>query len=122
VFLHEVFELLNWRACLCLIVVVASAAGQVPALASRDLLLLMSVILFGILELSHGKIVPLGPVFRLQDGVHSVEDPATLRLIEGDSVLEELDRGGMCVAPEDRIFIQQLLLLLLFGESLRGIL
>lgn len=102
--------------------VVASAAGQVPALASRDLLLLMSVILFGILELSHGKIVPLGPVFRLQDGVHSVEDPATLRLIEGDSVLEKLDRGGMCVAPEDRIFIQQLLLLLLFGESLGGIL
>jgi hypothetical protein len=67
-------------------VVVARAAGQVPALASRDLLLL-SVILFGILELSHGKIVPLGPVFRLQDGVHGVEDPATLRLIESYSVL-----------------------------------
>ena len=48
VLLHEVFELLYWRACLCLIVVVASAAGLVPALASRDLLLL-SVILFGIL-------------------------------------------------------------------------
>jgi hypothetical protein len=67
-------------------VVVARAAGQVPALASRDLLLL-SVILFGILELSHGKIVPLGPVFRLQDGVYGVEDPATLRLIESYSVL-----------------------------------
>ena len=85
--------------------VVARAAGQVPALASRDLLLL-SVILFGILELSHGKIVPLRPVFRLQDGVHGVEYPTTLRLIEGDSVLQKLDRGGMRVAPEDRIFIR----------------
>ena len=85
--------------------VVGRTAGQVPALASRDLLLL-SVILFGVLKLSHGKIVPLGPVFRLQDGVHGVEDPATLRLIEGDSVLQELDRGCMRVAPEDRIFIR----------------
>ena len=51
-------------------------------------------------------------MFRLQDGFHGMKDPATLRLIEGDSILKELDRVRMRVPPEDGIFIQNLLLLL----------
>jgi hypothetical protein len=45
-------------------------------------------------------------MFRLQDGLHGVKDPASLGLIEGDSILKELDRGCMRVPSKDRIFIQ----------------